>query len=198
VISATNRDLATEVRESRFREDHFYRVSIFTILVPPLRERREDIPRLVSHLLKHIENRIGKSVASVKNEVLDRLVHYAWPGNVRELENELERAVALTTKGKPIVLDCLSERVLKASHGEAETSMGESHHIVSGLVLRGGSLRAAREAFEKEFISEVLNRHSGNATRAAVELGMSRQMLQRKIRIWNLREPRPAPLSSAR
>ena len=184
LISATNCDLAVEVRERRFREDLFYRVSVFPIVVPPLCERREDIPSLVTHLLQRIGDRLGRPVGPVASGVLDHLMHYEWPGNVRELENELERAVALATAGKPIVLDCLSERILAS----ARTGLNAGQQMASRRVKDGGSLRAARDAFEREFIAEVLERHGGNATRAAIELGLSRQMLQRKIRNWNLRQ----------
>ena len=91
-------------------------------------------------------------------------------------------------------MSCLSERLLRAS----EAPVGKSQQVASRHVKNDGTLRAARDAFEREFIAEVLGRHRGNATHAAVELGLSRQMLQRKIRNWNLREPRNAPLGAAR
>src|SRR5262249_26709739 len=96
VIAATNRDLVRSIRESRYREDLYYRLSVFPILVPPLRQRAEDIPLLVEHLVAKLAIRLGVRIDSVGNETMERLTHYSWPGNVRELENILERAVILS------------------------------------------------------------------------------------------------------
>ena len=181
VISATNRDLEAEVSANNFREDLFYRLSVFPIRVPPLRERREDIPLLTTVLLERIAKRLQRSVGSLTAQALDHLTRHHWPGNIRELENELERAVALTAPGRVISHECLPDRVLTAAAGSrlaAATSKSEPR----------GNLKAARQAFEREFVATVLDQHGGNATRAARELGISRQMLQRKIRDWDLRK----------
>ncbi len=190
VISATNRDLATEVRERRFREDLYYRIRVFPILVPPLRERREDVPLLASFFLERIAVRLGKPVSSIDGSALERLVEYGWPGNVRELENELERAIALAPREGRIGLDCLSERIAEA--------VAPGEHASGGSVRYEGTLRTARRAFERDFVAEVLARHGGNATRAARELGISRQMLQRKIREYGLREAASDPARAPR
>jgi transcriptional regulator with GAF, ATPase, and Fis domain len=97
VIAATNRDLLQEVQEKKFREDLYYRLNVFPIRLPPLRERREDIPLLVHYLLNKFMLRIGKRLEGVRRPTMQRLVEYPWPGNIRELENVLERAVILAT-----------------------------------------------------------------------------------------------------
>jgi Nif-specific regulatory protein len=176
VISATNRELDTGPGEARFRPDLYYRLSVFPIRVPPLRERREDVPALVSQFLERSCRRLGKPVAGIEPAALDRLAAYDWPGNVRELENEIERAVALAPKGGRISLACLSERVA-APRGAALARSAAS-----------GPLRTARLAFERDYVAAVLAQQEGNATRAARSLGISRQMMQRKIREYGLRE----------
>jgi DNA-binding NtrC family response regulator len=179
VISATNRDLSEEVAQKRFREDLYYRISAFPIRVPPLRERSADIPLLAAHLLQKSQERLGKRVGSLIPEALQQLAEYSWPGNVRELENEIERAIALAPENGPIGLECLSERVLAAA--------GSS----TGAAAASGSLKQARLAFEREYVGTVLRRHGGNATSAAQELGISRQMLQSKIKQYGLRSDGP-------
>jgi transcriptional regulator with GAF, ATPase, and Fis domain len=99
VIAATNRDLLQEVQEKRFREDLYYRLNVFPVGLPPLRERRDDIPLLVHYLMHKFMLRIGKRLEGVSRPTMQRLVEYAWPGNVRELENVLERAIILATGG---------------------------------------------------------------------------------------------------
>jgi transcriptional regulator with GAF, ATPase, and Fis domain len=170
LICATNRDLLQEVRERRFREDLYYRISVFPIRIPPLRERREDIPVLVSRLLEHSSRRLGKPVRSLTRDALDKLVVYSWPGNVRELQNEIERAVALAPAHGDVTPDHLSERVLCPA-------------VVSIAVpATAGSLRDARQAFERDYVAEVIRQHGGNLTQAAGALGISRQMLHRKLK----------------
>ena len=186
VISATNRDLEAEVRANHFREDLFYRLSVFPIRVPALRERREDIPVLTSVLLQRIAERLERNVGALTAQALDHLVQHDWPGNIRELENELERAVALTSRDSAITHENLSERVLRSAEHHPGTR-------TRGSAARGSNLKQARHAFEREFVATVLEQHRGNATRAAQELGISRQMLQRKIRDWDLRNPSKTP-----
>jgi transcriptional regulator with PAS, ATPase and Fis domain len=177
VISATNRELREEVAQGRFREDLFYRISVFPIRVPSLRERSADIPLLAVHLLQKSQERLGKRVGALTSEALQQLTEYSWPGNVRELENEIERAIALAPENGPIGLECLSERLVAVSISSA------------GVAAATGSLKQARLAFEREYVGTVLRRHGGNATKAAQELGISRQMLQSKIKQYGLRSP---------
>ena len=173
VISATNKDLFAEVRAGRFREDLFYRLNAFPIRVPSLRERREDVPLLVAHFLKRLAHKWGKHEMAVSREALDALVRYPWPGNVRELEHELERAVTLAGEAA----------VLEPAHF--------SEHIAAvtgrGAVRLAGSLRQARDAFEREYIAHVLRTQNGNVSHAARALGISRVMLQKKMKEFGLR-----------
>ena len=182
IISATNRDLEEEVRQSRFREDLYYRLNVFPIEIPPLRERREDVPALAKSLLQRAATRNEIPVKPIEAAALDTLSAYDWPGNVRELENELEHATALSGTGSPIKRKHLSDRVLMSGAGGATS--GES--LPAGVQV---DLQTARRDFERQFVAAVLDRCDGNATHAAQELGISRQMLQRKIRDYGLREP---------
>ncbi len=187
VISATHRDLAEEVEKGSFREDLYYRIRVFPILVPPLRERKEDIPHLANAALKRLRERLERKVGSLTPDALDCMVGHDWPGNVRELENELERAVALTPPGAPIEAASLSDRVQPGS-----LPLPSAPDLPSS-----GMLREARAVFERQFVKSALERNGGNATRTARELGISRQMLHKKIRDWNLRsEIGRAPESS--
>jgi len=179
-VSASNADLAEEVRKGRFREDLFYRLNVFPVEVPPLRDRPSDIPLIANVILQKIRERTGKRIGSLDSEVIDIFDRYAWPGNVRELENELERAVALTPEGSSIGREFISSRVVEQS--------GDNPEAGKDAMYKRGSLREARQRFERDFLASVLRSHGGNATRAARELGISRQMLQRKIREWKLRE----------
>ena len=175
VISATNRDLEEEVKERRFRPDLYYRLSVFPVLVPPLRERREDILLLVSHFLKHSSEKLGKQVKNADQEAMRLLAQYSWPGNVRELENEIERAVALTPPGAAVTTEYLSEKL--TAQGSLRVS----------LPVETQSLHEARLSFEREYIAEILRQHRGNAAQTAKVLGLSRQMLQKKIKGFGLR-----------
>jgi len=97
LVAATNRDLAQMVAEGKFRSDLYYRFNVFPILVPPLRERRDDIPRLVRHFTQQFARRMGRRIETIPAETMDALTKYAWPGNIRELQNVVERAVILST-----------------------------------------------------------------------------------------------------
>ncbi len=181
VIAATNRDLAHEVRQKRFREDLYYRLSVFPITAPPLRQRREDIPLLIAHFLRHCSQKLGKQAGGITDDALALLTQYDWPGNVRELENEIERALALAPEASAITPTYLSERF--AAH--------RSLRVL--LPSESGSLQHVRLAFEREYIAKVLQQHQGNATQAAKALGISRQMLQRKIKAYDLRKGDNSP-----
>src|SRR5262249_36263518 len=131
VISATNRDLLGEVRAGRFREDLYYRLSAFPIHVPPLRERREDIPALVAHFLKQLTQKWDKRDVTVSPEAVESLIRYPWPGNVRELQHELERALTLAGDTTTLGPEHFSERILSAP-------------TASGRVRLSGTLKRAR------------------------------------------------------
>ena len=175
VISASNRLLEQETKAGRFREDLYYRLSTFPINVPPLRARVEDIPALASHILQQTNARFGKTVQGFSAAALRCLAEYAWPGNVRELENEIERAVALTDNGQPIQIEHLSDRL----------TMKKSVRVPVGA--EPTALKHARRLFEEEYIAEILRQSGGNASKAARVLGISRVMLQKKIKEYGLR-----------
>jgi len=174
LISATHRDLETEVHRGRFREDLFYRLNAFPIRVPPIRERGEDLPLLAAHLLERVAARFQKSIKGLSPAGLAALSRYAWPGNVRELENELERAVALARPDDSIQPKHLSDKIrnpIQPPTGNAKPRL----------------LRQARDAFEANYIAEILRQNGGNASKVAGLLGLSRVMLQRKIKRYGLR-----------
>jgi len=176
VISATNRDLEQETRRGKFRADLFYRLSTFPISLPPLRERKEDIPILAGHLLQRITETFGKPVPGFSLLTIGILGRYPWPGNVRDLENEIKRAVALVGAGEIIQPEHLSERLT------VQRAAGPSGAATPT------SLRRARDRFEEEFITGILREHGGNASQAAKTMGISRVMLQKKISSYGLRQ----------
>ena len=195
VICATNRDLAAEVARRSFREDLYYRVGAFPILIPPLRERREDIPLLAHRFLAGAVERHRKQVPGIDPAALALLARFDWPGNIRELENEIERAVALAHDGEPIGPAHLSPKLGAAgtapcasSQEATDTSARPGEAVSEGSPSRAESpLRSARAAFEARYITEVLRQQGGNVSRAARALGLSRVMLQKKMKDFGLR-----------
>ena len=142
LVAATHRDLAERVKNGSFREDLFYRVNVFPIHVPPLRERLEDIPLLVSAFLREFEMKMGKKICRVPSRMMDELRRYPWPGNIRELRNVIERAAIVTTGEKlnlqlPRVLNVESTRTLKES---------ECQHIVTVLGKTGWRIKGPKGA----------------------------------------------------
>jgi Nif-specific regulatory protein len=176
VLSATNRDLGVSVRKGAFREDLFYRLAAFPIRVPPLRDRREDVPSLAHHLLRAAVERQGRRIDGIDAEAMDTLVAFDWPGNVRELQNEMERAATLARDGDVIGVSHLSAKLRRPVRDAGEP-----------VPLDGRPLREARADFEARHIAGVLRRHGGNVTHAAQVLGLSRAMLQRKMKDYGLR-----------
>ena len=190
VISATNRDLGAEVAQGRFRADLFYRLGAFPIRLPPLRERREDVPLLADRFLAAAAERHRKAVPGIDAAAMDRLVRFAWPGNVRELQNEIERAVALARSGVPVGVGQLSPKLVPAGNGAAagpEPDDGRDPAATLEAVWPEATLRDARTAFERRFVVRVLERHQGNVSRAARALGLSRVALHRKLKGHGLR-----------
>jgi len=165
VIAATNADLEADVAAGRFRRDLYYRLSVFPIRLPPLRERIEDVPALAEHFLREACRRARRAVPSVGPEALARLRAYPWPGNVRELENEIERAVALAEDGRALATAHLSERI-----AAGEPAAPAVH-----------TLNDAVEALKRRMIEDAL-RECGSKTRAAERLGLTRQSLQQMMR----------------
>jgi two-component system, NtrC family, response regulator HupR/HoxA len=167
VVAATNADLEADVAAGRFRRDLYYRLNVFPIRLPPLRERAEDIPALADYLLREACRRARRAVPAVGREALQLLCGYPWPGNVRELENEIERAVALADDGHPLAPGHLSERI----------AGGAGATVVPAL----RTLNEAVEALKRRMIEDAL-RECGSKTRAAERLGLTRQSLQQMLR----------------
>jgi len=186
VLAATNRDLETMMREGRFREDLFYRLNVVTVTLPPLRERRRDIPLLVEHLLAKYAAELGER--GVAPEALDRLVGHDWPGNVRELENVVQRAMVMATTGVilpehlPIgpvsaaasaaidatLEEIIERKLIECVRGLREHASANLYDLMIGLV-------------EKPLLRAVLRETSGNQVRAAQILGINRNTLRKKL-----------------
>jgi two-component system response regulator AtoC len=160
IVSATNRNLESFLKEGKFREDLYYRLNVIRIEIPPLRERRADIPALAGAFMEKLNRQMGRKVRGLQPDALARLQAYNFPGNVRELENRIERAYILCSS------DFITTR-----------DLGEPFSLVSRPPRAG---RLAEQ--ERELIERVLVKHSGNRTRAAEELGISRRTLFNKIR----------------
>jgi DNA-binding NtrC family response regulator len=182
VIAATNQDLETAIRERRFREDLFYRLNVIPIEVPPLRERREDIPLLVKHFLEAASRERSRPVPALAREAEDRLVGHAWPGNVRELENVIERLVVLCGD-REIDVEDLPPALRRPSAPAPSAPQ---------LPPTGLSFRDVVEDFETDLILQALEQTHWNKNRAAQLLGLNRTTLIEKIKKKGL-EPEPAP-----
>ena len=185
VITATNRDLEKAIQEKQFREDLYYRLNVVPIFLPSLKERREDIPLLVSNFLKKASLENSKNVQYVSDTAMDYLINYSWPGNIRELENAIERAVIL----------CKSDTV----EAELFPIPGQKGHpaaihleSVSSKISAGGTSQAAEclseavEALEKSMIQESLEKTRGNQRKAAKSLGVTERILGYKIKKYGL------------
>jgi serine/threonine-protein kinase PknK len=181
VVSATNRDLARMVKEGTFREDLFYRLCVVRVRMPPLRERREDVPLLAIRFLDRIAEESAGGAPRIDASALDALTSYGWPGNVRELENEVRRAATLSEG--VITREVLSPHVREALAGPAAGA--RSHPGGGGGGWGAGdpgrTLREAVEDLERVMLLEILKEHAGNKTRAARALGLSRLGLRKKM-----------------
>ncbi len=172
VIAATHHDLEKDVDAGRFRKDLFYRLSVFTITPPPLRERKDDIPMLAQHFLAQLSRASGRRVLGFTPEALAVLSAHDYPGNVRELQNEVERAYALADPDEPITPDLLSPKFAA---------------VQPEPVVEGSTIWAAVERFETQFLRDALQRNAGNQTKTAAELGISRRGLIDKLQKYGLR-----------
>ena len=172
IIAATNRDLQAMVAAGQFREDLFYRIHVITVTLPPLRERREDIPLLIEHFLARHRRQKTKRLMP---DCAARMLAYPWPGNVRELENEIERLVVLAGDEPMIGAELLSPRIRQWAPAEEVE-----------LEPQPDSLPAAVEALERRMIGAAMRRHGGNKTRAAEELKVSRRNLIRLVQKYQL------------
>jgi len=173
VISATNRDLEQRVKEGAFREDLFYRLNVVMMSIPPLRERKEDIPVLIDHFLKRYAEENGKGIDGLSREAQDLLLKYDYPGNVRELENIIERAVVIARE------DVISVEDLPFREGMEEA--------LEGRRAEESLLRGSIEELEKKLIVEAMEKAGDHQTRAAELLGISERMLRYKLKKYGLK-----------
>jgi len=181
VIAATNQDLSKLVADGRFREDLFYRINVIGIHLPPLRDRREDIPLLAEHFLAKYNEQMGKAVGAVSHEAAEVLQRYDWPGNIRELENTIERAVALEST-PTILLDSLPPTVLGGAARPVAASGPDA-----GLPAAGFDLEAHVQQIERGYLAEALKRAGGVQVKAAELLGMSFRSFRYYVKKYNLR-----------
>ncbi len=172
VVTATNRDLAAMVREGTFREDLFYRLDVVRVDLPPLRERREDIPQLIQHYLEIFANENGKGDMTITEPAMSALTAYDWRGNIRELKNCVERMVVLC-RGKEIGIENVPLNIRE----DLEPGIGKAILSSGGCDL---------EQNEKILIERALNETGGNRSKAAEKLGISRRTLHRKLHIYNI------------
>jgi two-component system response regulator PilR (NtrC family) len=180
VIAATNQDLTKLVASGRFREDLYYRINVIPIVLPPLRDRREDIPLIAEHFLHKYSEQMGKSITGISHEAMEVLLKHEWPGNIRELENALERAVAL--EGTPTILpESLPTAIL--DDGPAVTGAPPAEPLPDS----GFDLEAHVKEIEIGYIAEALKRAGGVQVKAAELLGMSFRSFRYYVKKYNLR-----------
>ena len=180
IIAATHQDLKVAVEQGKFRQDLYYRLNVIPIRVPPMRERKSDIPLLVHHFLNHFNKSKKRKIQGIHNEALNRLMEYHWPGNVRELENIIERIVILTNNDSITVQD-LPEKIQSLSLDE-QTPLFE-------IPEEGISLDNALNEFEKRLILQALNKTGWIKNKAAQLLSLNRTTLIEKIKRQNLQRP---------
>jgi len=174
IVAATNRNVEKEVKEGRFREDLYYRLSVFPIRVPPLRERREDIPLLAESFLKRYSAEVGKPAAGYSQQTMELLQAYDWPGNVRELQNEVQRLVIQIDPGAFVTPELLSPRIRQIEG------------VVDKVRPSKGTLKEMMDQLERWLLIESLREHDNNKTAAAKSLGITREGLHKKLRGFGL------------
>jgi DNA-binding NtrC family response regulator len=166
VIAATNRDLRVALEEGAFREDLYYRLNVVPLEIPPLRERKEDIPWLAGHFVEKLAPEMGNQVTGITSAAIDKLMQYSWPGNVRELENVIERSMVMASGDKLDANDIRLDMNLRPRHANGDLGLPE-----------GMSL----DAYEQELIRDALKRASGNKSQAARLLGLTRNALRYRL-----------------
>ena len=176
LVSATNKDLEKEIKEGRFREDLFYRLSTIIIQLPPLRQRKEDLPSLIQYFLEKAQTSLGLEKIEMDKEVMDFLLHYNYPGNIRELKNMIERIVVLSDNGK-INRDSISNLIYR----------GESDNLEE--IFEGNySLKDIRREVESKFIQKALKKNLFNMTKTAKDLDISTRHLFNKISEYGIKD----------
>jgi two-component system nitrogen regulation response regulator NtrX len=183
VLSATSRNLQDEISAGRFREDLFYRLNVVPVRLPPLRERREDIPELVSHFLARFAAERRMTSLRISEEAMAALQAHDWPGNVRQLRNTIERTIILAPGDREAIdVDLLPPEIL-----DNQSAMGGS---TTAMAIMGSPLREARESFEREYLKIQIRRFSGNISRTASFIGMERSALHRKLKALGIGDKR--------
>ncbi|OPL12846.1 MAG: Fis family transcriptional regulator [delta proteobacterium MLS_D] len=177
LVAATNRDLRKDVENGDFREDLYYRINVVPLELPPLRERKDDIPSLASFFLHKFNRKLERRVEDLDPDVMDRFMDYHWPGNIREMENLLERLVLLAPEGR-IRLEDLPPDVSQADGSGKGSDYGAFKEVI----------REKTESMEREMIENVLSLCDGNVTQASRRLGLSRKALQLKMIKYGLRK----------
>ncbi len=170
IVAATNRELEAEVQAGRFREDLYYRLKVFPVRVPPLRDRRDDIPLLAEHFLKRYTAEFGKPVQGFSKDALALLSAHDWPGNVRELENEVQRLVIQAEPNESIGPELLSPRIRQVED------------LLLGAATAKGTLKEMVDQVERQILIEALREHGNNKTAAAKTLGITREGLHKKLK----------------
>ena len=169
VVSATHRNLEEEVRQGRFREDLYYRLKVFPIHLPPLRERKDDIPLIAQHFLAKYQREMNKEVLGFSQQAMELFASYRWPGNVRELENEVQRLVIQCDPASFLLPELLSPRIRKVEN------------LLERVNPQRGTLKEVMEQVERWVLTESLREHGGNKSRAAITLGITREGLHKKL-----------------
>jgi len=184
VVSATARDLTAEIAAGRFREDLYYRLNVVPVVLPPLEQRREDVPTLALHFAARYAAERRVPTPDISAEAVAALQAYDWPGNVRQLRNVIERTIILAPGDRisRIDADMLPPEILS---GQAEIVPGNAARSIMGT-----PLREARETFEREYLRVQIRRFSGNISRTANFIGMERSALHRKLKSLGLADPR--------
>ena len=193
LVAATSRDIPKEIAAGKFREDLFYRLNVVPVALPPLRERRDDIPLLAEHFREKYNARLGKKVERIDDDAMAALAAYGWPGNIRELENMMERTL-LFVDGITVRLADLPAPLREKAH--ATPPSGTPMALDPATTSLKDAVRATTAALEKDLITRALEQTGGNVTRAAKMLKISRKSLQIKMKEFGLRDEEPGPPSA--
>ncbi len=183
VIAATNKNIEELIAQGKFREDLYYRLNVFPIKVPPLRERKEDIPLLVDEFLAEFALKVGHKIKRLAPEVLDLFLTYHWPGNVRELKNTIERLVIYSGEKTEITLSDLPQDLVSQLQGRS--ILQKRNELEPWFTIK--NYRLAKKYFEREFLRKRLEENDWNVSQTAREIGIERAYLQKKIKELNLK-----------
>ena len=187
-VAATNRQIEQSVKNGSFREDLYYRLNVVPIVLPPLRERKDDVPLLAASFLARFAKSMKKSVQSITDAAMQALIDYDWPGNVRELENTIQRAVALTDKAKIDLADVQDRVKLRAAQGRTAAAFaGAPAPPASAIPAEGLDLEARVAEFEKAYLTEALAQTNGHLTKAAQTLRISLRSLRYKLNKYGMK-----------